>query len=92
VYERYAVTSSSSSRKAASAADMGAAHGGCGAQRAMDGHLPVITTTYSPRPVEGQQRTLGTTFGLRQRSLLLNRLVVQRHRRQPRQRASSGSQ
>jgi hypothetical protein len=37
----------------------------------------VITTTYfPPAGLQVQQRTLGTTVGLRQRSIVLNRLVV----------------
>ncbi len=46
-------------------------------QRRQDGYLPVMTTTYRPpMGVRVAQRTLGTTVGARQRSIVLNRLSV----------------
>jgi hypothetical protein len=46
-------------------------------QGRQDGYLPVIATTYSPPVgVQVQQRTFGTTVALRQRSIVLNRVVV----------------
>ena len=40
-------------------------------------YLPVAMTTYRPpMGVQFSQRTLGTTVGLRQRSIVLNRIVV----------------
>jgi hypothetical protein len=46
-------------------------------QHRQDGYLPVIVTTYRPpMGVEVEQRTLATTVGLRQRAVVLNRLVV----------------
>src|SRR6266508_2616918 len=46
-------------------------------QQRQDGYLPVMVTTYRP-PIglEVEQRTLATTIGLRQRSVVLNRLTV----------------
>ena len=46
-------------------------------QHRQDGYLPILTTEY--RPPGGlllSQRTFGTTVGLRQRSIVLNRLTV----------------
>jgi hypothetical protein len=46
-------------------------------QQRQDGYLPVLLTTYSPpMGVAVEQRTLATTVGLRQRSVVLNRLTV----------------
>jgi hypothetical protein len=46
-------------------------------QQRQDGYLPVLVTTYRPPiGVEVEQRTLATTIGLRQRSVVLNRLTV----------------
>lgn len=46
-------------------------------QRRQDGYLPVLHTTYRPPVgVDVEQRTLATTIGLRQRSIVVNRLVV----------------
>jgi hypothetical protein len=46
-------------------------------QHRQDGFLPVLHTVYrSPEGVEVEQRTLATTVGLRQRAMVLNRLVV----------------
>jgi hypothetical protein len=46
-------------------------------QRWDAGYLPVVLTTYRPpMAVEVEQKTLATTVGLRQRTLVLNRLVV----------------
>lgn len=46
-------------------------------QGRQDGYLPVLHTTYRPPlGVEVRQRTLATTVGLRQRSVVLNRWVV----------------
>jgi hypothetical protein len=45
--------------------------------RRQGGYLPVMTTVYRPpMPVQVNQRTLGTTVGLRQRSIVLSRLSV----------------
>ncbi|MEO7193664.1 MAG: hypothetical protein ABIZ05_02400 [Pseudonocardiaceae bacterium] len=46
-------------------------------QHRQDGYLPIMTTTYRPpMGVQLTQRTLGTTVGLRQRSIVLNRLTA----------------
>src|SRR5215470_1441120 len=46
-------------------------------QQRQDGYLPVMLTTYRPpMGVAVEQRTLATTVGLRQRSVVLNRLTV----------------
>lgn len=46
-------------------------------QQRQDGYLPVMITTYRPPiGVVVDQRTLATTVGLRQRSIVLNRLTV----------------
>jgi hypothetical protein len=45
--------------------------------RRQNGYLPVMMTTYRPpMGVEVAQRTLATTVGLRQRSVVVNRLTV----------------
>jgi hypothetical protein len=54
-----------------------AAAGDALAQGLDDGYLPVVVTTYRPTPdLEVVQKTLATTVGLRQRSVVLNRLRV----------------
>jgi hypothetical protein len=46
-------------------------------QRRQDGYLPVMLTTFRPpMGVEVEQRTLATTVGVRQRAVVVNRLVV----------------
>jgi hypothetical protein len=46
-------------------------------QHRQDGYLPIMITTYRPpMGVQLTQRTFGTTVGLRQRSIVLNRLTV----------------
>jgi hypothetical protein len=46
-------------------------------QRMDSGYLPVVITTYRPPfGAEVEQRTLATTVGLRQREIVVNRLVV----------------
>ncbi len=46
-------------------------------QHRQDGYLPVLFTIYRPAAgIEVEQRTLATTVGLRQRAMVLSRLVV----------------
>ncbi|MGB8380292.1 MAG: hypothetical protein WCG47_03415, partial [Dermatophilaceae bacterium] len=79
VYERYAVT--------CFVVEAGRLHlpqwldpgsgGPALAQHRQDGYLPVLFTTYRPTAgIEVEQRTLATTVGVRQRAMVLSRLVV----------------